>query len=290
MAQSSLTQWAVKKTAQPAHDHDICKKRKNFGLPGPRPLNAKKIGLSKWADLDQLHQHSTASLTLTSTSTIHIPLPLPTATAKPRHSPLAIHMKDNIQVSITTCTCTLANALHVPTNTNRVQQPCQSPHLKYKRIQLTETLCHTHLPQRLHITPQLHVKEYICLNRVYITTLQRTVGLYKLLPTTWHHMPERKCLELIEVVPLINTLRARRLQFRQRLLCNGNPLVCGALHLAGPGTFWAQLITDLNFIHGAIPQLHSLAVTAAPTLDSVSVWCTCIMLTSPEWPNMLKNT
>eukprot|EP00971_Amphidinium_carterae_P025309 499755-Amphidinium_carterae.1 len=44
MAQSSLTRWAVQRTAQP-HAKVL--------VPWPHPLNAKKVGRPKWADLYQ---------------------------------------------------------------------------------------------------------------------------------------------------------------------------------------------------------------------------------------------
>eukprot|EP00971_Amphidinium_carterae_P296788 5895730-Amphidinium_carterae.1 len=71
----------------------------------------------------------------------------------------------------------------------------------------------------------------------------------------------------------------------QRALNFANPMVQACLRLTGAGSFWQQWIEDLSYVHENIPQLQSLV---APTLSSMDVWCTYIVVAGSSWTALLK--
>eukprot|EP00971_Amphidinium_carterae_P034234 673924-Amphidinium_carterae.1 len=132
-----------------------------------------------------------------------------------------------------------------------------------------------------------------CFQRSYLSTIKRTIGLPRILPSTWQELPEDQVLAITGEPPLGDVLRSQRLLFLQRLLVSDNPINHALMCIGGARTVWATWLKDLDELRKRIEKFHHMPT---PNMDTRPIWCNyiifiiiiIIIIIVAEWRTMIK--
>eukprot|EP00971_Amphidinium_carterae_P293688 5830841-Amphidinium_carterae.1 len=284
---------------------EVTKSFKAFGLQVNMKAGKTELALrllTKHAKglWQSLHHHHINSIPISSTNTtpaITDPTNLPH-----ERKQLSIHLDNGATLTITSSYLYLGKHMtphlsqHKEVSTrvactttafNNVAKPLTSPQVQLgKRLQLMKTLAHVHLRQQHHTTPWLPDKYFSKLNRSYITTIKRVLGLPRILPHRWLTMTEKEVLDLTGERPLEDILCGQRLLFVQRLLASDNPLIHAVMFITGPCTFWATWNKDLATLQERVVRLQQLP---KPDVNTRSTWCHYILMAGTEWRGTIRS-